>query len=182
MCLSLPSISLVGMMKRSVTLLAVLIVLFDYEIISGQQESQGKRITHAPIKGEVRGNGSLPVTDENAYLLVELRFSRDDLPQSIARRKVKLFKKNVTQAFVLPFQFRYPLSKISPHNTYILSAKIFDGQNQLLYIGDRGLPVTERRENQAKHLVVHVIPTRKRSIFFLIYISFIHSSVLVQQY
>lgn len=149
------------MMKRSLTLVAILIVVFDYEIISGQQESQWKRITHATIKGEVHGNGSLPVADENAYLLVELRFSRDDRPQSIARRKIKLHKKNVTYSFALRFQFRYPLSKISPHNTYILSAKIFDGQNQLLYIGDRALPVTERRENQAKYLVVQVIPTRR---------------------
>lgn len=148
-------------MKSSITFLVILLTLFYPETIFGQQETQGKRITHAMINGEVRGNGSLPITDENLYLLVELRFSRDDRPRSIARKKIQLYNTNVTDSFALQFKLRYPLSKISPHNTYILSAKIFDGKNQLLYVGDLGLPVTERREKQAKYLIVQVVPTRR---------------------
>lgn len=148
-------------MKSSITFLVILLTLLYPETIFGQQETQGKRITHAMINGEVRGNGSLSIKDENSYLLVELRFSRDDRPRSIARKKIQLYNTNVTDSFALQFKLRYPLSKISPHNTYILSAKIFDGKNQLLYVGDLGLPVTERREKQAKYLIVQVVPTRR---------------------
>ena len=148
-------------MKSSVTFLVILLTLCYPGTISGQQETQGKRITHAMINGEVRGNGSLPITNESSYLLVELRFSRDDRPQSIARKKIQLYNTNVTDPFALQFKLRYPLSKISPHNTYILSAKIFNGRNQLLYVGDLGLPITERREKQAKYLIVQVVPTRR---------------------
>lgn len=152
-------------MKSSVILLGILLTLLNVETICGQP---WKRITHATINGEVRGNGSLPTMEENSYLLVELRFSRDDRPRSVARKKIQLNNTSATHSFALQFKLRYPLSKISPHNTYILSAKIFDGNHRLLYVGDLGLPVTERREKQAKYLIIQVIPTRRYNfwVFF----------------
>jgi uncharacterized lipoprotein YbaY len=151
-------------MKQSFIFVCIFVALFHCGIAFGQQENLSKRLTHAFINGEVRGNGSLPIDDQNAYLLVELRFSRDDRPQSIARTKIKLSNYSTTSSFVVKFKLRYPLSKISPHNTYILYAKIRNNQNKLLYIGDLSLPVTERREKQAKYLILQVIPTRKFEI------------------
>jgi len=152
-------------MKRSTTFFCIIVVaIFLYATVSGQQENPSKRLTHAFINGEVRGNGSLPIADKNAYLLVELRFSRDDRPQAIARTKIKLSNNSAAHSFVVQFKLRYPLSKISPHNTYILSAKIRNSQSQLLYIGDLSLPITEQKEKQAKYLILSVIPTRKFAI------------------
>ncbi|CAF0857919.1 unnamed protein product [Rotaria sordida] len=136
--------------------------------ISKQQENlfdQSKRLTHAIIHGEVHGNGTLPIEDKNSYLLVELRLSRDDRPRSIARNKIKFNNNNnnnnniTTQSFTLQFKLKYPLSKISPHNSYILSAKILNSQNKLIYIGDLHVPITERKNEQAKYLVINVIKT-----------------------
>jgi uncharacterized lipoprotein YbaY len=151
-------------MKHPRIFFYVFVALFFHGLISGQGKdllNQSKRLTHAFISGEVRGNGTLPIDEKNSYLLVELRFSRDDRPRSIARTKMKLSKNSTTHAFVLQFKLKYPLSQISPHNTYILSAKIRNGQNKLLYIGDLSVPITERQEKQAKFLVIQVVPTRK---------------------
>ncbi|CAF2108147.1 unnamed protein product [Rotaria magnacalcarata] len=121
--------------------------------------NESKRLTHAIIQGEVRGNGSLPMEDRNSHLLVELRLTRDDRPQSIARTKIKLYNNTATHPFILYFKLKYPLSKMNPHNSYILSAKIRNGENKLVYIGDLPVPVTERKEEKAKHLIINVIKT-----------------------
>ena len=120
-----------------------------------------KRFTHAIINGQVRGQGALPLEDRNSYLLVELRFSRDDRPQAIARTKLKLKHNGTSDLFILPFRLKYPLAKINLHNTYTLSARIRDGQNKTLYVGDLPVPVTEQKEKQAKHLVIPMVETRK---------------------
>jgi len=149
-------------MKHHRIFLYIFISLFLYETISGS-----KILTHAFINGEIRGNGSLPNADKNCHLLVELRFIRDDRSQSIARTKIKLYNNNTIDSFILKFKLKYPLSKINPHNTYILSAKILNGLNKLLYIGDLSVPVTEQKEKQAKYLIIHVIPTRKFKILWV---------------
>lgn len=120
-----------------------------------------KRFTHAIINGQVRGEGALPLDDRSSYLLVELRLSRDDRPRPIARTKLKLKHNGTTDLFLLPFKLKYALDKINPHNTYILSARIRDGQNKTLYVGDLPVPVTERKEKQAKHLVIPMVETRE---------------------
>ena len=120
-----------------------------------------KRFTHAIINGQVRGQGALPLDDRSSYLLVELRLSRDDRPRPIARTKLKLKHNGTNDLFLLPFKLKYSLAKINPHNTYILSARIRDGQNKTLYVGDLPVPVTERKEKQAKHLVIPMVETRK---------------------
>jgi hypothetical protein len=123
-----------------------------------------RRFTHAFINGDVRGHGHLPTTDQHAYLIVELRLTRDDRPRSIARMKRKLHYNNTANHFTLPFKLKYPLTKISPHNTYMLSAKIHDRLDKLLYVGHLPVPVTEQKAKQAKHLLIPVVETRKRSI------------------
>jgi uncharacterized lipoprotein YbaY len=127
--------------------------------------NQSKRLTHAVIYGEVRGNGTLPNADRNSHLVIELRLSRDDRPRSIARTKIRLYSNRTIDSFIFPFKLKYPLSKISPHNAYILSAKIQNGQNKLIYIGHLPVPVTERKEKQAKYLIINVIETRKFESF-----------------
>nr|ACD88941.1 methionine sulfoxide reductase [Adineta vaga] len=102
--------------------------------------SSSKRLTHAIIRGEVRGNGSLPNGDKNAHLLVELRLTRNDRPRSIARIKIKLYTNRTVSSFNFPFKLKYPLAEINPHNTYTLSARILT-------------------EKQAKHLIINVIET-----------------------
>ena len=144
-------------MKQRPLLLCLTVVFF----VCITAASQSKRLTHAVIHGEVRGNGSLPNGDKNAYLLIELRFSRDDRPRSIARTKIKLYSNRTVQSFTFPFKIKYPLAKISPHNAYILSARIRNGLNKLVYVGDLPVPVTEEKEKQAKHLVIRVVETRK---------------------
>lgn len=152
-------------MKHHQVFLYICVTLLFHVTVSRQEEdlgNQSKRLTHAFINGEVRGNGTLPIVDKNSYLLVELRLSRDDRPKSIGRTKIKLYNNNNSiNSFILQFKLKYPLSQISPHNTYILSAKIRNDQNKLLYIGDLSVPITERQEKQAKFLVIQVVPTRK---------------------
>ncbi|CAF4662417.1 unnamed protein product [Rotaria sp. Silwood1] len=155
-------------MKHDLVFLCIFVGFFLFNLTASRQQenlfNQSKRLTHAIIHGEVRGNGSLPIEDKNAHLLVELRLSRDDRPRSIARTKIKLADNNnnnniTTQAFTLQFKLKYPLSKINPHNSYILSAKIRNGQNKLIYIGDLHVPITERKNEQAKYLIINVIET-----------------------
>ena len=127
-----------------------------------RQRSESKRLTHGIINGEVHGNGSLPTANGNSYVLVELRLSRNDRPRSIARTKIELNNTTTTtNSFILPFTLKYPLAKMSPHNAYTLSARIRNGQNKLVYIGDLPVPVTERKEKEAKNLIIKVIETRK---------------------
>jgi len=157
-------------MKHHQIFIYFFVTWFLYETISGEQKdllNQSNSLTHAFINGEIRGNGSLPIADKNSHLLVELRFTRDDRPRSIARTKIKLYNNSTIHSFILQFKLKYPLGKISPHNTYILSAKILNGLNKLLYIGDLSVPVTEQKEKQAKYLIIHVIPTRKFEILYI---------------
>ena len=125
-----------------------------------------KRITHAFINGEVRLNesSSLTIDANHCQLIVQLRYSRDDRPRSIGQIKIKLNQTHVAnnKPFRVQFKLKYPVSKISPHNTYILSAQIRNQRKKLLYIGDLGLPVTEKPKQQAKFLIIHLIPTRMR--------------------
>jgi len=154
-------------MKLYRTFFYIFITFFLHKTSSKEQENlinHSKRLTHAFINGEIRGNGTLPIADKNSYLLVELRFTRDDRPQAIARTKIKLYNNSTIHSFILQFKLKYPLSKINPHNTYILSAKIRNGLNKLLFIGDLPVPITEQKEKQAKYLIIHVIPTRKFQI------------------
>jgi len=146
-------------MKHHRVVLYVFLTFVCNVLISQQYEE--RRLTHAIINGEVRGNGTLPIADKNSHLFVELQLSRDDRPRTIARTKIKLYNNTTTHAFILPFKLKYPLAKISPHNAYILSAKIRNGQGKLLYVGNLPVPVTERKEKQAKHLIINVIQTRK---------------------
>lgn len=146
--------------------LTVLIGLIAHSIALKRNENISdptKRFTHAIINGEVRGHGKLPVHDRHAYLLVELRLTRDDRPRPIARTRVKFSQSNQTKddRFQIAFKLKYPLVKISPFNTYTLSARIRDGNNQLLFVGDLPVPITEQREKQAKHLIIEMIETRK---------------------
>jgi uncharacterized lipoprotein YbaY len=152
-------------MKHQRIVLYIFITLLFHVIVSKQQED--KRLTHAVINGEVRGNGTLPIADKNSYLLIELRLTRDDRPRAIARTKIKLYNNTTTHSFNLQFKIKYPLAQISPHNAYILSAKIRNGQEKLLYIGNLPVPVTERKEKQAKYLVLNVIQTRKFLYLYL---------------
>ena len=128
--------------------------------------NQSKRLTHATIHGEIRGDDILPVADKNSHLVVELRRLRDDLPQTIARTQIKLTNNRTMDSFVLKFKLKYPLSEISPQNKYVLSAKIRNGQTKLLYIGDLPVPITERKEKKAEYLIINVAETRKLKIFF----------------
>ncbi|CAF2413453.1 unnamed protein product [Rotaria sp. Silwood2] len=152
-------------MKHHLVFLYIFVSLFLLNLIASRQQEnlfdQSKRLTHAIIHGEVHGNGSLLMRDKNTHLLVELRLSRDDRPRSIARTKIKLYNNNniTAQSFTVQFKLKYRLSKISPHNSYILSAKIRNGQNKLIYIGDLHVPVTERKTEQAKYLIINVIET-----------------------
>lgn len=128
-----------------------------------------KRFTHALINGEVRGDGNLPMDDRNISLIVELRLTRDDRPRPIARTRINLNNKTkpktkTNDRFEIRFRLKYSLEKISPFNTYVLSARIRDGKNRLIYIGDLPLPVTEDREKRAKSLVVKMIKTREKKI------------------
>ena len=145
-------------LHQIVCLYILIIIIFIHENVYGQQE---KRLTHAYIHGEVRGNGTLPIADKNCHLLIELRYSRDDRPKSIGRIKIPLYSNSTIHSFNLQFKLKYPLAKINPHNTYILSAKIRNGENKLLYIGDLHVPVTENIEKKAKYLIINVISTRK---------------------
>lgn len=150
------------------TFLYILITFFFHITTSSQADdllNQSKRLTHAVIYGEVRGNGSLSNADKNSHLLIELRLSRDDRPQPIARTKIKLFSNRTVHSFIFPFKLKYSLSKISPHNAYILSARIRNGKNKLIYIGDLPVPVTEQKEKQAKYLIINVVETRKFESF-----------------
>lgn len=142
---------------NSRSLLSCLTIVFLVHVVLARQP---ERQTHAIINGEVRGNGTLPNGDKNAYLMIELRLSRDDRPRSIARTRIKLYSNKTVQSFTFPFKLRYPLAKISPHNAYILSARIRNGQNKLIYVGDLPVPVTEQKEKQARHLVINLVETR----------------------
>ncbi|CAF1616783.1 unnamed protein product [Adineta ricciae] len=135
-----------------------LVICICFILIKTSSQSS-KRITHAIIHGEVRGNGSLPNADKNVHLVIELRLSRDDRPRAIARTKIRLYTNRTVSSFVFPFKLKYLLAKINPHNAYVLSARIRTGQNKLIYIGDLPVPVTERKENQAKYLIINVVET-----------------------
>lgn len=151
-------------MKHYQAYLYILFAFLFHLTISRQNENisdLSKRLTHAIIHGEVHGNGSLPINDEKSHLIVELRLTRDARPKSIGRTKITLQHVNSTQSFILKFKLKYPLSKISPHNSYVLTAQIRNGENKLIYIGDLHVPVTEKREQQAKKLIINVIETRK---------------------
>ena len=145
-------------------------IIFVFNIILSKQQ-EDRRLTHAIINGEVRGNGTLPIADKNCHLFIELHLSRDDRPRAIARTKIKLYNNTTTHSFILQFKLKYPLAKINPHNTYILSAKIRNGQDKLLYVGNLPVPVTERKEKQAKYLIINVIQTRKIKNFFQNYLN-----------
>lgn len=126
-----------------------------------------QRITHAFIHGEVRTNESLSIDGNHCQLIVQLRYSRDDRPRSIALIKIKLNQTHLmkNKPFRMQFKLKYPVSEINPHNTYILSAQIRNQRKKLLFLGDLGLPITEKREQQAKFLIIYLIPTRMFSRF-----------------
>lgn len=158
------------MMKRSSVFISTLVALFFNLTTAIQRDylsDQSQRPTHAVINGEVRGTGSLPIGDPNCHLFIDLHLSRDERPRSIAKTKIKLYNNSTTSSFSLQFKLKYPISQISPHNSYMLSAKIRNGQHRLIYIGDLPVPVTERKENQAKYLIINVVKTRKISSIFL---------------
>lgn len=160
--------------------LYILLILFLHQTISVREENFSKRLTHAFINGEVRGNGTLPIEDKNGHLLIEARLIRDDRSRSIARTKIKLYINSTIHSFNLQFKLKYPLSKISPHNKYVISARIQNGLNKLLYIGDLPVPVTEHKEKQVKFLIIPVIPTRKFEDFFIMnYLMNLFSSIMV---
>ena len=152
--------------KKIVILFGFLVLLIVTTKSKENLVDLNKRLTHAILQGEVRGDGDLPKNDSHLYLVVELRFTRDDRPRPIGRTRILIDSQTKTNddSFRFSFKLKYPLAKINPHNTYILSARIRNGQNQLLFVGDLPVPVTERAEEKAKHLVIPMIRTRS---FFL---------------
>ena len=148
-------------MKHYRCCLCIALALLISIAVASKSADSTKRKTHAVIAGDVRGNGSLSIVDGNLHLLVQLRLARDDQRQPIARTKVKLSTLNTTDSFTIPFRLKYPLSKMNPHNTYSLSAQIRDENNKLIYVGDLPVPVTERKEKQASHLIIRVRLTRE---------------------
>ncbi|CAF1239429.1 unnamed protein product [Adineta steineri] len=149
-------------MKHHQIILYIFIIYFFHVSTSRESENlfnHSKRLTHAIINGEVRSNGTLLNIDRNSHIIIELRLTRDDRPRSIARTKIKLDSNRTKDPFSLLFKLKYPLSKMNPHNTYILTARIRNSQNKLIYVGDLPVPVTERKEKQAKHLIINIVET-----------------------
>lgn len=121
-----------------------------------------KRLTHGILLGEVRCSSRFIEDDRKYFLVVELGLTRDYQSRSIAKRKIRLGKiRNENDSFRIPFKLKYPLAKISPHNVHLITGKIYDSEQNLVYVGDRALPVTERREERAKFIVIPISLTRK---------------------
>ena len=80
----------------SIYLYIFFIVLFNVIAFQRQENLfyRNQRLTHAVINGEVRCNDSLLRIDKNSHLIVELRRSRNDRPQTIARTKIQLDNNN----------------------------------------------------------------------------------------